>query len=93
VIPETTSKFLNPMVTHPRFELGVSKFKGKINLPQRVNLLKISIGNLIDKKDLMVATRITNRHIHSRSTTGSSHTPSHDNASKQKLLVSTLNLP
>jgi hypothetical protein len=34
-----------------------------------------------------------NRHIDSRSTTGSSHAPFYDNASKRKLLASTLNLP
>jgi hypothetical protein len=34
-----------------------------------------------------------NRRIDSRSTTGSSHTSSHDNASKRKLLASTLNVP
>jgi hypothetical protein len=34
-----------------------------------------------------------NRRIDSRSTPGRIHAPSHDNASKQKLLASTLNLP
>jgi hypothetical protein len=56
-------------------------------------LLKILIGILIGEKDLMAGTKIMNRRIDSRCTTGNSHAPSHDNASKQKLLASTLNMP
>jgi hypothetical protein len=51
------------------------------------------IGNLIGEKDLMSGTKIMNRRIDSRSTAGSSHAPSHDNAFKRKLLASMLNLP
>jgi hypothetical protein len=57
------------------------------------NLLKIFIGNLIGEKDMTIGTKIMNRRTDSRSTIGSHHAPSHDNASKRKLLVSTLNLP
>jgi hypothetical protein len=49
--------------------------------------------NLIGEKDLTAGNKIMNRRIDSRSTTGNSHAPSHDNASKWKLLASTLNLP
>jgi hypothetical protein len=55
-------------------------------------LLKILIGNLIGEKDLTIGTKIMNMRIDSRSTTGSSHAPSHDNTSKRKLLASILNL-
>jgi hypothetical protein len=51
------------------------------------------IENLISEKDLTTGTKIMNRRIDSRSTTGSSHAPFYDNASKQKLLASMLNLP
>jgi hypothetical protein len=81
------------MVTHPRFELGALKVQRKRNLPSRTNLLKILIENLIGEKDLTAGNKIMNRCIDSRSTTGNSHAPSHDNAYKQTFLVSMLNLP
>jgi hypothetical protein len=81
------------MVTHPRFELGAPKvsremksaIKGKFaqDLDWKLNRSKGSDGG----------TKIMNRRIDSRSTAGSSHTQTHDNAFKRKLLASTLNLP
>jgi hypothetical protein len=81
------------MVTHPRFELGALKvpremksaIKGKFaqDLDWKLNRSKGSDGG----------TKIMNRRIDSRSTAGSSHTQTHDNAFKRKLLASTLNLP
>jgi hypothetical protein len=87
------SRWLDQMVTHPRFELAALKVQRKRNLPWRANLLKILIRNLISEKGLTAGNKIMNRCIDFRSTAGNSHAPSHDNASKQKLLASTLNLP